>query len=246
MQEKAVLLVDDDHEFTALLAEYLESESLQVTVANSGQSALEILSQSTFDIAVLDIMMPGMTGLELLQQLRPQHQLPIIMLTGRGGEIDRIVGLEMGADDYLAKPCNPRELLARISAVLRRTQIQGRTGIPNSDSPEAATLPTPQSITSAGLGLNLLTRTASVGDQVLELTSAEFSVLYELLRHAGTIVDKATLTKNVLHRPLTAYDRAIDVHVSRVRQKLAKMLGDDEFIKTVRGSGYLWVHSTQC
>ena len=231
MSEGRVLLVDDDQELTDLLSDYLSHEQFTISVANSAEAALEMLERpSDFDLAVFDIMMPGMSGLELLQQLRPRVTLPVIMLTGRGGDIDRILGLEMGADDYLAKPCNPRELLARIRAVLRRSQLQAK----------------PQNLDAAvlkehGVMLDSSRREVRVEGELVEFTSAEFNVLQQLMSHAGKVISKATLTEKVLHRQLTAYDRAIDVHVSRVRQKLAAILPDTELIKTVRGEGYLFV-----
>ncbi|MGB1236636.1 MAG: response regulator transcription factor [Pseudomonadales bacterium] len=229
MSQIKLLLVDDDRELCALLSSYLEFEGIEVATANDAQQALELLAQRRFDIAVFDIMMPGISGLELLQQLRPTSAMPIIMLTGKGGEIDRILGLEMGADDYLAKPCNPRELLARVRAVLRRTQA-------NSAGESAG-----GNLSAMGIELNGATRDVSVQGQPMELTSAEFSVLQVLMSQPGSIVSKAELTEKVLHRQLTAYDRAIDVHLSRVRQKLALQLPGVELIKTVRGAGYLFV-----
>jgi two-component system OmpR family response regulator/two-component system response regulator CpxR len=232
MQKIKLLLVDDDKELTALLSEYLTYEGVQVSVANSAEHALDVMGEnerSAFDIAVFDIMMPGISGLELLQQIRPRVSVPVIMLTGKGGDIDRILGLEMGADDYMAKPCNPRELLARIKAVLRRTQ----QAVPQ--------VQIKQEITAMGITLNPATREVSVEGQPLELTSVEFNVLHQLMRFEGVIVSKGDLTQTVLHRDLTAYDRAIDVHLSRVRQKLSLLIPSKEVIKTVRGEGYLFV-----
>ncbi|EPJ49883.1 MAG: transcriptional regulatory protein CpxR [Osedax symbiont Rs2] len=230
MQQVELLLVDDDRELTALLSEYLNYEGLSITVADSGEQALTLLeSRKQFDIAVFDIMMPGMSGLELLQQLRPRVTLPVIMLTGKGGDIDRILGLEMGADDYLAKPCNPRELLARIKAVLRRSQ-QSTPLKPGNNN-----------IQLMGVTLSPSTREVQVAGKLLELTSAEFNVLHQLMLQPGIVVSKSTLTEKVLHRQLTAYDRSIDVHLSRVRQKLATLDNGTELIKTVRGEGYLFI-----
>jgi two-component system OmpR family response regulator/two-component system response regulator CpxR len=232
MQAIKLLLVDDDRELTSLLSEYLTFEGLDVSVADNAEQALEKLkSADVFDLAVFDIMMPKMSGLELLQQLRPACQIPVIMLTGKGGDIDRILGLEMGADDYMAKPCNPRELLARIKAVLRR----GATKADNDASAD---------ITVMGITLRPALREVVVSGKVLELTSAEFNVLHQLMQAPGTVVSKADLTEKVLHRPLTAYDRSIDVHLSRVRQKIANILPEQEVIKTVRGEGYLLALNT--
>lgn len=226
-----ILLVDDDQELTELLSDYLEAEGVTVSVSNSAMDALERLQAGElFDLAVCDIMMPEMSGLELLQQLRPGFQLPVIMLTGRGGDIDRILGLEMGADDYLSKPCNPRELLARIRAVLRRAK-----------QPE----PSVANILKHGkIELDPSKREVLIDTRVVDLTSAEFNVLYQFMQRPGEILSKSELTEKVLHRSLTAYDRAIDVHVSRVRQKIASCNGPQELIKTVRGEGYLFVRDS--
>lgn len=219
-----LLLVDDDTDLTDLLGEYLANEGYEIRCAHSADEAERLLQQHRFDLLVFDIMMPGRSGLELLQSLRPALQTPIIMLTGRGDDIDRILGLEMGADDYLGKPCNPRELLARIRAVLRRA-------VP------ATTTVSVQRLVQGSVTLDEGSREAHVNGEALALTSAEFNVLMLLMQQAGQVVSKAELTEKVLHRKLTAYDRAIDVHVSRVRQKLAQA-GEDKRIKTIRGEGY--------
>jgi len=238
MPSERLLLVDDDRELCSLLNEYLSAEGYQVECAYNGQQALEKLQSQNYSLIVLDIMMPGMSGLELLQQIRPRYTLPVIMLTGRGDEIDRILGLEMGADDYLGKPCNPRELLARIRAILRRLSHQ---------APLEGRLPD-TAMTVAGLSLNSTTRDVTVNGEPLDLTSAEFNVLAYLMQHSGQVLGKDQLTRWVLHREISAYDRAIDVHVSRVRQKLAKSFAQTprvpkELIKTVRGQGYIFVLS---
>ncbi|UTW03227.1 response regulator transcription factor [Amphritea atlantica] len=226
-----LLLVDDDQELCELMGQYLQSEGFEVSFAHSVEQALPLLQQDgRYDLLIFDIMMPGQSGLELLQQVRPRIKTPVIMLTGRGEDIDRIIGLEMGADDYLGKPCNPRELVARIRAVLRRSGQQLAPG-ESSDRLEMH-----------GIELDSGKRQVQVSGTELELTSAEFNVLAELMRSAGAIVSKDDLTEKVLHRKLTAYDRAIDVHVSRVRQKLAGVLPGRELIKTVRGAGYMLVN----
>ncbi|HSG04141.1 MAG TPA: response regulator transcription factor [Marinobacterium sp.] len=225
-----ILLVDDDTELSGLLAEYLINEGYEVEQADSAEAALARLNaQEVFDLWVLDIMMPGLSGLELLQQVRPRMSTPVIMLTGRGDDIDRILGLEVGADDYLPKPANPRELLARIRAVLRRSQPQPSVGAIAAQHP----------IHLGSIRLDPQLREAKVEDEMVQLTSAEFNVLNVLMRSAGQIVSKEYLTEQVLHRKLTAYDRAIDVHVSRVRTKLDQaQAGLAESIKTIRGQGY--------
>lgn len=236
MQQTKLLLVDDDRELTGLLSEYLSFEGILVSIANDAEEALQVLKSkknNAFDIAVFDIMMPGLSGLELLQQIRPITSLPVIMLTGKGGDIDRILGLEMGADDYMAKPCNPRELLARIKAVLRRVQQVAPVNSPV------------ETIELMGVALNPATREVRILEQLVELTSVEFNVLHQLMLNPGIIVSKGELTQKVLHRELTAYDRAIDVHLSRVRQKLAPFFKTKEIIKTVRGEGYLFVMDSE-
>ena len=226
-----LLMVDDDVELCELLGDYLTLEGFDVEFAHNAAEATEKLERSErYRLMVLDVMMPGKTGLELLQEIRPKVQLPVIMLTGRGEDIDRILGLEMGADDYLSKPCNPRELLARIRAVLRRAEPQARKTL----FPEKV-------VNVLGISLDPGVREAKVNEELLDLTGTEFNVLAYLLANAGTVISKEQLTELVLHRKLAAYDRAIDVHVSRVRQKLAQHLGDQELIKTIRGVGYQFV-----
>ena len=222
-----LLLVDDDVELTEMLGEYLENEGYSISYADSGEAALARFDAGeAYDLCVFDIMMPGISGLELLQQIRPKISTPVIMLTGRGDDIDRILGLEMGADDYMPKPANPRELLARIKAVLRRSAAMV--------APKQA-----EEFSIAGILLNTQTRIVTAKDQPLALTSAEFNVLALLMEKAGTVVTKEWLTEQVLHRKLTAYDRSIDVHVSRVRAKLDQVeAGLADLIKTVRGEGY--------
>ncbi|WP_111977723.1 response regulator transcription factor [Algibacillus agarilyticus] len=225
-------LIDDDTALTSLLQEFLESNQLRVKTFEHGQLVLtELKDQQPPDIMILDIMMPGLTGLQLLPAIRAQTDVPIIMLTGRGDEIDRIIGLEMGADDYIPKPCNPRELLARINAVTRRHQY----------TPKIETTQTKLSLHGLEIDLGMLT--CHYNQQELELTGIEFSVLVELLQQSGRLVSKEHLTEKILQRKLTAYDRSIDVHVSRVRQKLKQAGLDKEIIKTVRGQGYQCIMS---
>lgn len=223
-----ILLVDDDPHLSQLLTEYLGGEGFTVHAAADGEQALYRLREGlSVDVMVLDIMMPKISGLDVLKQVRQFSQLPVIMLTGRGDDIDRILGLEMGADDYLAKPCNPRELSARLRAVLRRTRPNG------ADTPAS-----PRVIGHLQLDPGALN--ASLNGQSLALTAAEFRVLQLLVEHAGQVLSKEFLTEQVLQRKLTRYDRSIDVHVSRIRQKLAQVQQGEEHlhIKAVRGMGY--------
>ncbi|TVQ65906.1 MAG: DNA-binding response regulator [Oceanospirillales bacterium] len=223
-----ILIIDDDSSLSALLQQYLHNEAFRVDLAESAEAAERWLaSNPPPDLIILDIMMPGKSGLELLQSLRPKMAIPVIMLTGRGDDIDRILGLEMGADDYLAKPCNPRELLARIRAVLRRSQNQPTLSV---------------GISLSGIHLDPASREVTINGMAVEFTGTEFNVLHTLMAHAGEVVSKESLTEKVLHRKLTLYDRAIDVHVSRVRQKLTDISPDaSELIKTVRGAGYQFI-----
>lgn len=232
-----VLLIDDDTALCELLQEYLQSEDFQVSYVNDGQSAIERLTHNGVDVAVLDIMMPKVSGLDVLREVRRIGQepfVPIIMLTGKGDDIDRILGLEMGADDYMAKPCNPRELAARIRAVLRRTQ---------SPVHESANANLDTDICLHGLKLQPSSLSVEVleGNKPIELTGVEFRLIFQLAKNVGHIISKAELTEHVLQRKLTAHDRSIDVHISRIRQKLANEAQLHDIIKSVRGAGYQMV-----
>ena len=219
-----LLLVDDDLELCELLRDYLSAEGYQVSVRHNGREAADYLQQHTPDLIVLDVMMPEMDGMSLLKALRKNLQTPVLMLTAKGDPVDRILGLELGADDYLGKPCHPRELLARIKAILRRTQQA----------------PVSTGKLSVGeLQLNKGSRTALWGEDTIELTGAEFTVLDLLMQKAGEVISKDELTEQALGRKLTAYDRSIDVHVSNVRKKIAAAGGDKELIINIRGAGYM-------
>jgi len=218
-----ILIVDDDRALAALLAEYLQREGFTVDVAHDSDTGLALLhSQSSRpDLLILDVMMPGRDGLETLRELRLKHRLPVIMLSAKGEPVDRVIGLELGADDYLTKPCLPRELLARVRAQLRRNA--------------------PVSAGSLSLGVLRLEpgeRRAYVGEQELSLTGAEFQLLLALAQRAGELVDKATLTRMALGRELERFDRSIDVHVSRLRHKLSEASAQAPRIESVRGAGY--------
>lgn len=225
-----ILLVDDDPALCQLLADYLSAESFTVDTVNGGRAALAQLSAGKrYQTIVLDIMMPDLSGLDVLQSIRAEATTPVIMLTGRADDIDRILGLEMGADDYLAKPCNPRELAARIRATLRRWHLPV-TGLPG-----AATA---SILKTRNITLDLKQRSVTVNGQALTLTSAEFNTLAILIQQQGQIVTRETLTEKVLQRKLSPYDRSIDVHISRIRQKLAPHTGQEALITTLRGRGY--------
>ena len=221
-----VLLVDDDALLTELLTEYLTAEGLNVHSVPDGEAGVQEILSGQYDVVVLDSMMPKMNGLDVLKNVRSQSTIPIIMLTANGDDIDRIIGLEMGADDYVPKPCTPRELLARINAILRRAQ--------NSSNDQGSA---PNSIAVSDVTLYPAKRQATIGDAPLELTSTEFNLLEVLMRHAGQVVSKETLSIEALDRKLAKFDRSIDVHISSIRHKL----GDPSLIQTVRGLGYLFV-----
>lgn len=224
IMDNRVLIIDDDKELCSLLTEYLQLQGFTVDAIHDGAAAVSHLRQQHYDVLVLDVMLPGMMGLDVLRNLRDFDNTPVLMLTARGEDTDRIVGLEMGADDYLPKPCNPRELAARLRAILRRAE-----GV---NAPEQKT-----QVSVGQTNLNSANRTASHKGIALSLTSAEFNLLQVLLQRAGKVVDKDTLSQEALGRPLSAYDRSIDVHISKIRRKLADATGDN-LIVSVRGLGY--------
>lgn len=222
--EPRILIVDDDRELCSLLVEYLSREGLRVSAVHDADTALAALRDDAQrpDLLILDVMMPGKDGLAALRELRLLHALPVIMLSARGEPIDRVVGLELGADDYLPKPCLPRELLARVRAQLRRNQTDSETDLQ-----------------VGNLRLQPAERRAWADDAELKLTGAEYSLLLVLARNVGHIVDKAALTQTALGRPIERFDRSIDVHVSRLRKKLAEASTQSPRIESVRGAGYL-------
>jgi len=220
--QTTILLADDDTELSGLLQEFFESEGLQVRLAPDGIAALEEARKPGLDLVVLDVMMPGMNGLDVLKKLREESRVPVIMLTARGDDMDRILGLELGADDYVPKPCNPRELLARIRAVMRR----------GSATPEHGT------IRVDDLDLNQGSRTLQKSGNPVELTSTEFSILYALLQHRGEVVSKRDLYVSALGREPVPHDRSVDMHVSNLRRKLGPDPRGDNRIETIRGIGY--------
>jgi len=219
---QTILIADDDTELCELLREYLGQEGFEVRLAFDGEQALAESRRPGLDAMVLDIMMPHMSGIEVLRSLRKESELPVIMLTARGDDLDRIIGLELGADDYLAKPANPRELLARIRAILRRS---------NSHSTAAV-------LEAEDLQLNQARRELRLDGELKELTSTEFSILQLLLQRSGEVVDKKDLYLAALGREPVAYDRSIDMHVSNLRRKLGPAKDGSERIETIRGFGY--------
>jgi DNA-binding response OmpR family regulator len=218
-----LLVIDDDQQLCAMLAEYLAPEGFITSTANSGPQGLEYLARSPVDLIVLDVMLPELSGFEVLRRLRAHSRVPVIMLTARGEEVDRVVGLEMGADDYLAKPFSPRELVARIRAVLRRAP---------GDSAASSGV-----IQWGPLRLDLRAHRADIGDSDLELTSAELRILELLVRADTRTVTRDELMNQALGRRLLPTDRSLDTHVSNLRRKLVKHT-DRVNVQSVRGSGY--------
>lgn len=227
-----ILLVDDDRELTSLLKELLEMEGFTVQIAYDGQQALDLLDSSV-DLLLLDIMMPKKNGINTLKELRQNFQTPVIMLTARGSELDRVLGLELGADDYLPKPFNDRELVARIRAILRRSNWSEQAQSNNDNSVPILDVD--------GLQLNPGRQEASFDSQVLDLTGTEFTLLYLLAQHLGQVVSREFLSQEVLGKRLTPFDRAIDMHISNLRRKLPERKDGLPWFKTLRGRGYLMV-----
>ena len=236
-----ILLVDDDVELTNLLAELLSLEGFDIHVVHNGQEALTELELQTYDIILLDIMMHVLNGIETLKKLRQKLTTPVLMLSARDDDIDRVLGLELGADDYLPKPFNDRELVARIKAILRRTA---------GNSPLATDVITPSSQTAeenskqlsfGGVELHPGRQQAIFEGKDLELTGTEFALLQMLMRNPGQILSRELLSLEILGKRLTPYDRAIDMHISNLRKKLPERNDNLPWFKTLRGRGYLLV-----
>lgn len=214
-----LLVIDDDVELCALLGEFLQREGFTVQCENEGRRGLDQALQGGHDLVILDVMLPGMDGFEILRRLRSQGRVPVLMLTARGEDVDRIVGLELGADDYLAKPFNPRELSARIKAILRRSEPKPNRG----------------RVDVNGVALDPGARDVLVDGKPIELTTLEFDILELLMRSAGNVVSRDDLMESLYNRKATPFDRSIDMHVSHLRKKLE---GSRPMIKTIRGAGY--------
>jgi two-component system response regulator CpxR len=219
-----LLIVDDDAELSSLVQEFLEREGFTVECALDGTSGLEKARQDGYDLVVLDVMLPGLDGFQILKQLRLASHVPVLMLTARGEDVDRIVGLELGADDYLPKPFNPRELAARIKAILRRTEARSQRG----------------RIEVNGVALDPGTRAVTRDGKPVDVTTLEFDILEQLMRNAGHPVSRDGLMESLYNRKATPFDRSIDMHVSHLRKKLE---GSSPLIKTIRGAGYQFCQS---
>ncbi len=226
-----ILVIDDDMELCELLSDYLGGEGFAVEAVNNGKQGAEQAVAAEYVLVVLDVMLPELNGFDVLRRIREHSKVPVIMLTARGDDIDRIVGLELGADDYLPKPFNPRELVARIRAIQRRTEAAGARQAVDDE---------PMELKVGDVVLCKTNRTVKRADENIELTSVEFNLLEALLASAGEVISRDDLVAKVLGRRLSAYDRSIDVHVSALRKKLGHYEGDTERIKTIRSVGYLY------
>jgi two-component system response regulator CpxR len=221
--QNRVLLVEDDEELRSLLARYLIGQGFEVREAENGSDGLALAAEGLTDIVVLDIMLPDISGLDVLRQIRTKTHLPVVLLTARGDETDRIVGFEVGADDYIPKPCNPRELIARLQALLRRIAWDQEVGVDETRH-------------YGDLRVAPVQRRIYQNDEAMDLTATEYEVLQVLLAHAGSVVRKTDLMQWALGRRLEAYDRTLDMHISNLRKKLGN--DDPPRIETVRGLGY--------
>ncbi|MBF0455530.1 MAG: response regulator [Magnetococcales bacterium] len=222
-----ILLVDDDLELCSMIAEFLVGDGFSCETAHDGQEGLKKALGRSFDALVLDVMMPKMNGFDVVRKLRESKDTPVIMLTARGDETDSIIGLEIGADDYLAKPCSPQMLVAHLRAVLRRVRGKG---------------PTPmEPVTIGKVTLRPGSLHVEAGGEEVELTSTEFTLLHLLMKEAGQVISKEVLCEQGLGRKLTPYDRSVDIHISNIRRKLKQNTQSEPYICTVRGSGYQFV-----
>ena len=224
-----ILVIDDDVELCELVAEYLEPEGYKVEAVHNGEAGVERALSGEHALCVLDFMLPGINGFEVLRRIRSRSRLPVVMLTARGDDVNRIVGLQIGADDYLPKPFNPLELVARISAVLRRSLPEER----DRELPGEA-------LVVGDVEMDRRTRTVRRAGEVIDLTVVEYDLLEKLLNAPGRIVAREELVRDVLHRELSPFDRSIDTHVSNLRRKLGHQVQGVERIKTVRGVGYIY------
>ena len=224
-----ILLIDDDIDLCDLLIEYLATEDFQVTAVHDGPTALERVVEGEWDAVVLDVMLPGMSGFDVLKRIRALLPVPVLMLTARGADTDTVVGLELGADDYVTKPCSARVLVARLRALLRR-----RSGETSADTVS-------QTLRVGDLTLEIARRRVWVGGVQVELTGAEFNLLALLVRNAGHVVSREVLAEEGLGRRLGAFDRRIETHMAQIRRKLGQLVDGSLRIQTVRGMGYQYV-----
>lgn len=231
-QRRRILMTDDDVELCGLVRDYLRADGLDLDSAHDGPAGIARARLGEHSLVVLDVMLPGMSGLDVLRRIRAECAVPVLMLTARGDEVDRIVGLELGADDYLSKPFNPRELIARIRAVLRRAAGNAAGG-------------SAELLTVADVEIDCGARVLRRAGQPIELTSVEFDLAVMLIRAAGRAVPRDELFKAVLGRRLMPDDRSIDMHISNLRKKLGHTIGGVERIKTIRSVGYVYARTTE-
>ncbi len=224
-----ILLIDDDEELCELVSEYLTVEGFEVEAVHDGETGLHKALSGEYELTILDVMLPKMNGFDVLRELRKTSTIPILMLTARGDDMERIVGLEIGADDYLPKPFNPRELVARLRAILRRVEMSEDTRQTEGDKFQVD-----------DLDVSISGRSAKKDGEELNLTSVEFDLLVALLKSAGKIINKEELSETVLDRKLSPYDRSLDMHISNLRKKLGSRDNSDERIKTIRSVGYIY------
>jgi two-component system response regulator CpxR len=224
-----ILLVDDDVGLSELLTQLLEMEGFTVNQAYDGQEGLTKALQTDFDLILLDVMLPQLGGFEVLKGIRKRKQTPVLMLTARGDEIDRVIGLEIGADDYLPKPFNDRELIARIRAILRRAS--------NAEQEQS----TNDAVQVGDLRLDPKRQEVYCNEQLIILTSTEFSLLLNLVANSGELVTKDSLSESVLGKKLMPFDRSLDMHLSNLRKKLPERKDSRARVKTLRGKGYIWI-----
>ncbi len=220
--ESKILLIDDDVKLCALMQEYLGAQGMHLDTANTGKAGLEALQHIPYDLVILDLMLPDVHGLEVLTRIRQLHTVPVLILSAQKEEGDRVVGLEMGADDYVSKPFYPRELLARLRVIFRRQ---------HGDHPEILTL--------RGLSVNLDSMEGFLDGRPLNLTSFEFRILAAMMRHPGRVFTREQLMEHAAGRDTNAYDRSIDMHIAGIRRKLEDSPTCPRYIKTIRGTGYI-------
>ena len=225
-----ILIIDDDAELCALIERFLESEGFGLDRAADASEGITLASSGSYALIMLDVMMPDLSGFDVLRRIRARSRTPILMLTARGDTQDRVLGLELGADDYLPKPYDPSELVARIRAILRRSQ-----------SPEGALISIP--ITVDDLELASSTRTVTRDGKPVDLTAVEFDLLETLMKAAGTVVKREDLVHTVLGREFSPYDRSLDTHVCNLRKKMGRLKDGTDRIKGIRGTGYLYAKS---
>jgi two-component system response regulator CpxR len=230
--KERVLVIDDDVELCQLVSEYLSAEGFSVDAAHQGLSGVEKALGEPYALVVLDVMLPEINGFEALRRIRSRSRIPVLMLTARGDDVDRIVGLELGADDYLPKPFNPRELVARIHAILRRTRLASSSG------------GRAQRVAFEDVVLDSGTRTAFLNDRQVDLTGVEFDLLSVFVGEPGVVLKREDLVKKVLGRDFSPFDRSIDMHVSNLRKKLGPKSDGGERIKSIRGVGYLYTRAS--